>query len=180
MEKKLFSCFLVTINLNFYPTDENLEDCVRKFYESLCNLICNNYDKSTKQVGKTWENDFVPPFLKHAEEGNIKVDDVKCIKCNISIELGKRGSLHSHLLIDITHTSKIHIDKDFIRTNFCNYLRSNGFLKLDGDLSELEHYKVYCNVKHIRGCSENMNELERVQRYITKEDSNLNIIQNIF
>lgn len=124
--------FTVSTNQRYRDLDPHLE-ADEEFFEDVISEICNNVSEyvTIKEEGKNWNTD------------NIKEVDVI-----YTVERGKTGQLHAHILFKFKHNTKIHLDYSAIRKKLCdelgldNVYASNKLLKGAGVWSEsfLEEY----------------------------------------
>jgi len=120
------SMFLVTINPNIIPSDQ---DDAQHWGSIL--------EESVKEV---FSKDNAERWIKFLDDGDM--DDVESIKGSYGVEIGKKargGRLHLHMLIEVLHNSKIHLNLQNIREDLNAAMKENGISS------------VYVNVRAVKG-----------------------------
>lgn len=174
----------MTINLNYAPkSNEELYSATNSFYSAIQKLLEREFYKEDKIVGTNkWNkgSDFVPAFIKapNSSHEEIGTEDILKILATVAIEVSSKGLLHSHVILDIAHRSKVHVDVNFIKTNFCYYLADSGFEKYNTDGNNIAQYNVYVHVRHVPLSGEE--EIRKnLLRYTTKTDDHVNVTKDL-
>jgi hypothetical protein len=127
-EKTNKTAFLFTVSTNqrYADSDPHLESD-EEFFEDVIADICNNLPKYViiKEEGKPWNT-----------------QTIKDVDVTYTVERGKTGQLHAHILFKIKHTTKVHLDYTAIRKKLCdelgldNVFASNKLLRGGGVWSD--------------------------------------------
>lgn len=118
-----YSKFLVSLNSNIKP--KSLEHQI--FLErSMRNLIDNNFQ------GRK-----ILPNIKILDNEDADIDEkehlLEKIDVTFSLEIGKKargGRLHAHVIVDIRHRTKIHIDAARLRDQLLMYFGIRGHVDI--------------------------------------------------
>lgn len=133
-DKIRHSNFYLTINSN-KPIDMNDEND---------KLIVDRFENSLVEIFNKPEN-----FIKIVSEGNYTMDYFRKLDVQIATELGPNTRLlHTHIIILITHGTKVRLDYEKIRNLVCG-------------LNDLDN--IYMNNIIIRG-----NNIDRLEDYLHK------------
>jgi len=126
--------FVINTNKRIEVFDPTLKDYCNFFEEKLNNLF---YEI---QTGKHI-------ILKEGEWNN---ETVKEIQIKSVIERGsKTNTIHSHILLGISHYIKIHLDKESLRDSICKKLEISGCYISDFRIlrssweTDLENFNAY-------------------------------------
>lgn len=169
----LNSAFLITINLNYVPTNLEVQSSASVFDRALKLLLSSNFTNDSVQNSKWYNTNTFPPFLTNLNEQVNQRRVVNKLEAAIGIEISRKGFLHAHILLDVNHNGKITVNCNFIRKKFHYYLQQVGFIRYTDGLAV--PFNVYCNSKYIFS---NNQTRDNLLRYISKSDENYNIISN--
>ena len=136
-DKKKYSIFLVTINTNMVP-NEDLEELFDTSIEHIFkdHLIDFLVDKTEGRFSRNPVNP--ADILEHSGQAGIEIGE-------------KQHRLHAHVVLKITHKTKLHVDKPATEDFYKKVFGKKFYVHVDGTGNDEEKMKDYATKNYKEG-----------------------------